>query len=340
MNIHKNDLKEAEKQGLLNPGQLDAIIKFIEEKKINTPQFTASHVLYYFGGLIILMSMSWFLTKAWNDGLAIMLVSGFFGLAYLALGHYLFCFKKLEIPGGLLITAAVGLTPVFVYGLQLHLGHWPESFSYHSYHVWVKNYWLYMEIATLITGSIALMRYKFPFISFCVAFTLWYLSMDLTAVIYGNSGFNWNERYVVSLWFGLGIIILSYFIDKLFEKDFAFWTYLAGALAFWGGLSLMKSNSELSKFIFCMINVGLIFSSVYLRRKIFIILGAMGVMGYLGHLSWRVFEDSMMFSISLSLLGLAIVVLGIFYQKKQKIVHHKIDKFFPAFLQKLRPISR
>ena len=41
-------------------------------------------------------------------------------------------------------------------------------------------------------------------------------------------------------------------------SDYAFWGYLFGLMAFWGGLSAMHSDSELNKVLYCLLNVGLV----------------------------------------------------------------------------------
>ena len=50
-------------------------------------------------------------------------------------------------------------------------------------------------------------------------------------------------------------------------------------------------------------------------------LGALGVASYLGYLSYRVFEDSLLFPFALTLLGLAVVGLGIWWQKHEAALH-------------------
>ncbi len=39
--------------------------------------------------------------------------------------------------------------------------------------------------------------------------------------------------------------------------NFAFWPYLFGLMAFWGGLSLKDSGSEVAKALYCLLDVGL-----------------------------------------------------------------------------------
>ena len=79
--------------------------------------------------------------------------------------------------------------------------------------------------------------------------------MDLTPLVFGRNEDSWDERKWVSLIFGLAMLLASYLADlrNRMRADFAFWGYLFGLLAFWGGLSSMNGGSELSKLVYCLI---------------------------------------------------------------------------------------
>ncbi len=119
------------------------------------------------------------------------------------------------------------------------------------------------------------------------------------------------------------------------RQDFAFWLYLFGAIMFWCGLSLRDSNSELNKFIYALINVGLVFLGATIGRRVFTVLGAFGVAAYLGYLSYRVFADSLLFPFALTLLGLGVVALGIWWQRREAAIHARLAGWLPAALRPL-----
>jgi ABC-type molybdate transport system permease subunit len=104
---------------------------------------------------------------------------------------------------------------------------------------------------------------------------------------------------------------------------------------FWAGLSMQNSDSEVNKFIYALINVGLVFLGAAIGRRVFTVLGALGVAGYLGYLSYRVFEDSLLFPFALTLLGLAVVGLGIWWQKHEAALHARLASWLPAALRPL-----
>ena len=284
------------------------------------------------------------MTSAWEafGGSGIFLISVLYAAAFFGLGYRLWGQQGLRTPGGLLLTMAVCMTPLAVYGLQRGLDIWgfDDPGEYRSFHRWIEGGWFYMEVATIVTGLLALRFFRFPFLTAPIAFALWYISMDLTPILFEGEDFAWHERQLVSAWFGLAMIAGSYFIDHRTRQDFAFWGYLFGLVAFWGGLSTMDSGNELSKFFYFLINLLLMGLSVFLQRKVFLVFGAIGTFGYIGQLAFRVFEDSMLFPFALTLVGLTVLYGGILLRRHGSRIEQGLIATMPDWMTKLRPAAR
>jgi hypothetical protein len=56
----------------------------------------------------------------------------------------------------------------------------------------------------------------------------------------------WQVAKTISLLFGAAMVALAFWVGLRTRRvpDFAFWLYLFGVLAFWGGLTAMHSDSE------------------------------------------------------------------------------------------------
>lgn len=306
--------------------------------------FTIENVIYFFGGLMIIAAMTFFVGMTFEQlgGPGITLVSALYIAAFVVAGRTLYFDHGYEIPGGLLITIAVCITPLLIYGLEVMFDFWPEGTrpgSYHEYHVWVKASWIFMEIGTIAAGALALRFFKFPFLTMPIAFSSWYLSMDLTPFLFGSDTFHWEERLWVSCFSGIIMIIVAYHYDRRTKKDYSFWLYMFGVMAFWGGLSFMKGGGEFGKFVYCLINIAMIFISVIIQRKVFIVFGGLGVFGYLGYLSSSVFKDFIGFTFVLTLLGLAVIGAGMFYSKNREYFE-TIPERIPDGLKKYLPQYR
>ncbi len=310
------------------------------------PVFSFTNTLYYFGGMLAIGAMTMFMNLGWA-------LFGAWGVFALSVGYLVGALavagnllqKGLPTPAGILATLAVCLVPLAVWALQSGMGLWPEGGpdSYRDYHRFIDWRWLTLELATLAAAAVLLWRYKLPFMVMPVAVTIWYLSMDVAHMLMQKEGFDWEFTRDVSLVFGLATCALAVWVDlrsrnaKAPEdrQDFAFWLYLFGAIMFWCGLSLRESESELNKFLYALINVGMVFLGAAIGRRVFTVLGGFGVAGYLGHLAYRVFEDSLLFPFALTLLGLAVVALGIWWQRHEAAIHARLAGWLPAALKPL-----
>lgn len=344
MEVTRAMLDEAVARGVLQKEQAPALWSFLSGREApETPSFKPSHILYYLGGLTAIGAMTLFMTLGWEQfgGQGLLMIAVGYGLVSLLLTEFFLRRRGLLIPAGITAALAVVMVPLAVYGAQHVMGLWPASTvdgvtTYRDYHYLIDWRWIVMELATLAAGAAALWRYRLPFIMLPIAVTCWYLSMDLTPFLYGDS-FEWYSEpgKWVSIAVGIGMIGVALIVDlrSRAERDFPFWLYVFGVIAFWGGLSSMNSDSELNKLIYCGINLLMIAVGAALSRRVFAIFGALGVAGYLGHLSSSVFKDSMMFPVALTAIGFAVIGAGILWQRHEEQIGEVLRSLLPAELR-------
>jgi hypothetical protein len=250
--------------------------------------------------------------------------------------------RELLIPGGLLITIAVTMAPLFVYGMQDALGwlHDADPGAYRGFYGfcrWTAGSRVPMALATVAGGLIALRFYRFAFLVAPIAAALWFMSMDLAPWILGEQTLTWQLRKLVSVWFGLGMVIVAWAVDLRSRGDFAFWLHLFGVLAFWGGLTALDSDSEIARFVYCLLNVGLVGLGLLLQRRAYALFGGTGITLYLHHLAGRVFEDSLLYPFALSLIGLAVIGAGLLLHRHGAALQQALQGWLPGWLTALRP---
>jgi hypothetical protein len=338
MDLNRAQLKEATAAGLLEEQQAERLWEFLSRRQADTPSFRFTHILYYLGGLIAIGAMTLFMTLGWESfgGWGLCAIAVAYAAAALFLTELLLK-RALPVPAGITAAFALVLTPLAVYGLQAALGLWDDGRVYREYHTHIDWRWIVMELATLLAGAVLLWRYRFPFLLMPVAVTLWYMSMDLTPVLFGDEDSSWDLRKLVSLGFGLVIVLLAFWVDvrTRHEKDFAFWLYLFGVLAFWGGLTLLDSDSELAKLGYFAINLAMIAVGALLSRRVFVVFGGLGVAIYLGQLAHGLFEDSLIFPFALTLIGLGIIGLGILWQRHEAAISRRLRSVLPLPVREL-----
>jgi hypothetical protein len=337
MRITKSNLEDAVRENILSFEQSEKLIEFLNKQPNSAAQFDFTHVLYYMGGMIAIGAMTLFMNLGWESfgGMGIFFISLFYGAIGLKLTN-IFQSKGLATPAGICGTFVIALTPLAVYGIQNALNVWPDDSVYRDYHRYIEWHWLYMELSTLAVGVVIAWKYKYPFLIMPIAVTLWYLTMDIAVMINGGD-YNWELRMLVSMYSGLLMIMLALWVDIRSQNkaDYSFWIYIFGVIAFWGGMSFQQSDSELSKFLYFMINLLMIFAGVLIVRRVFVIFGAIGCSGYIGHLTSNIFEDSWLFPFILTLLGLLIIYLGVLWQKNELVITNKARSLLPPALREL-----
>ncbi len=349
----KDDLSALHSAGIIDAAKLAEISTFFANRKSNstTPRFDLTHVLWYVGALIIIGAMGLFTNDAFNrmGGWALATCGTAYAVVSAVAGHYLWTRKSLRIPGGLLIAVAVSMVPMIIYGIQDALDLWKyaqgDPGEYHNFYPYINGSWIYMEIATVSVAAVSAYFYRFSFILLIAAVALWFFSMDV-AVWFVRSplgtydyNYDFSTRRLVSIIVGLLVMLVAWAMDlkRRGGSDMAFWLHIAGAAAFWGGLTASDGGTEFQKFIYLLINVGLLGFSLFLDRRVYAVFGGMGIATYLGQLAFHTFNDMILFSFALSAIGLLIIFLGLMLHKNRDNLAASLDANLPDALKRLRP---
>ena len=347
--IRDDELQAAVEAGIIDADARDRLVAFVNERARTAPdaaprpRFDVSHVLWYAGALIIITAMGLFSTAAFAalGGFALTATALAYALGFVLLGRRLWRSPDLRVPAGLCIAVAVSLAPLAIYGVQDALNMWSFSKpgSYKDFFPYINGSWIYMELGAIVAAAIALRFFPFPFILLIAAVALWFMSMDIVRWFGSDALGDWELRRRVSLVFGLFMIAVAWALDLLRARqgDFGFWLHLLGAITLWSALAFSESSTEFGKGMFCLISIAVITIGLFLNRRIYAVLGTIGIAGYLGYLAADVFKDILAFTFALSALGLAIIFLGIAFPRRQRQINAAIERHMPAALRALRP---
>ena len=112
MRIDKKDLEWAASRGVINNAQVATLWQALTERTADRPKFDLIHLTYYFGALLVIGAMGWFLGTKWEvfGGAGIFAISVSYAAAFVVAGAVLWHRSGLRVPGGLLITMAVCMT--------------------------------------------------------------------------------------------------------------------------------------------------------------------------------------------------------------------------------------
>src|SRR3989442_2712087 len=120
MEISKQDIEWAHAQGLISATQVEPLWAALEGRARGRARFDLPHVTYYFGALVVMSAMGWFVNRAWErfGGARLLLIAGVYALGFSLSGHHLFVRQGLRVPCGLLFTQAVLLTPLGIFSVS------------------------------------------------------------------------------------------------------------------------------------------------------------------------------------------------------------------------------
>jgi hypothetical protein len=183
-----------------------------------------------------------------------------------------------------------------------------------------KNY-LLLETSTILASIFMLRKIKYPFLILPIAFSLWFMSMDITELIFDKLSF--ENRRVISLIFGFYTTILAYYIDNK-KSEYSFWLYTFGVMMFWSGLTFTHNSSEIAKFIYFLINIVLLLIGVVIKRKVFLVFGSLGVIIYFFHLS-ELFRNSFIFVYMVTFMGIGFVWIGSRFDEYEEKIRSKLN---------------
>lgn len=353
--IGRDDLEAAARARLLQPEQVAPLWEHLQERAQPTadttaaastrPRFDFTHTLYYLGGMLAISAATLFMTEGWKR-------LGPWGLLAICVAYATLCVlaarkldrRGLAVPAGIVATLAVCLVPLGTWALQHALGLWPEGgparpAQFHSHIDWR---WLTLELATLAAAASALWALRHPFLVMPVAVALWYLSMDLARLIEPpEADQSWRFYREFSMLFGGLMTALALWVDLRSRlgtgRDYPFWLYLMGLPTFWFALTAQDPSSEWARAGYAALNVALLALGALLQRRVFAVCGGLGVTLYLGHLSHRVFQDSLGFPIALTLIGLGVMASGIAWQRNEARLRQALLARLPGALRQALP---
>ncbi len=255
------DINRATVEGVISQIDADGLIRWAYEQRFKgtlpaeparppAPEqhkgFNIVTVLYYFGAMLMISACAWFLGDKWDvlgaSGICIT------AIVYITIAASIGVWLRREgylVAGGLLITVAVSLLPLLVYSIERMTGWWPveDPGAYKNFYPLIHGSWIVMELVTIAAAAVTLIFVRFSFLTAPMAFCFWFLSMDLGGLILRQNSLDSEAANWISVLVGAVTIAIGYALDRFWQQrqaprgeDFAFWCYLFGLMAFWGGL--------------------------------------------------------------------------------------------------------
>lgn len=332
MKLTEQDLKKAVENEIITDVQYHQLIDY---KKANTN--SGINFLYYLGSLLIISAMTWLMASSWDTfgGYGIFILSMVYMITFSIFGWKLYSLEKYKLVGGLMFTITLCITPLALFGLLKALEIWDQTVDYGDFYIWIKGKWVVLEVGVIVVGLLMLKFIKFPFLLAPISFALWFLSMDIVPIIFQDAHFTWTERKYVSLVFGTLYLIIGYITHKKTDEKYAFWIYLFGLFTLVASLSIFYNDDIPGFILFLFINIVLIVFSFILEQRVFLIFGLIGLIEFFARLSFELFEGSIILPFIYTILGVLIVLVGLYFQKNN--LSSKISELIPDKIKSIKP---
>ncbi len=272
-----------------------------------TNPFDGRRMIMWFGGVLALLASTIFLGTAgisfgvlgFGASLAavmLMLISG--GWFLTSKGHH--------FAGGLLATLFSGLVPLLVFSISDLLGVHAQYADYSSFYSYISSQWVWMEVATILVGMIVVWRFDFGFATLPPALAAYFFVMDAGVGLF-DFGFA-TLSMVLGLVLGTAMVLVGVWFEKIDKPGHATWLLIYGLSSILFGANELSSSDTAQALIYLGLGLSFLLLGWSIERGIPVTIGALAVTSALAYLTYDVFDGSIVFSLCVFAVGVAIVV--------------------------------
>lgn len=339
LGITERDVEELLAAGVIDDPGAARILAYLAERRFQRgdpdrsggptlPTFDLVHAAYYLGGAVILFALAWFASEAWQryGGWPLAAVAAAYAAFFAIVGQLLWQ-RGWRVPGGLLFTAAIAMTPLFVFAVQSGLGIWPgpeEMWPPETYDS-VNGHRVTIEVATLGAALLVIRLRPFAFHAVVLAAAAVALAWELGPLLVGPLSTEEAGQSAIVVAGGL-LMGAAYLVDHRSREDYALWLYVGGVLSYWPLLTALHYDG----IRYLVVNLLFIGLAVLIQRRVFLAAGAVGVFVYLMYLANEVFRESLLYPAALSGIGLLFILAGVTYAKRQARARAWLLSVLPA----------
>ena len=280
------------------------------------PRWSSASALVYLGGFVLLVATSVLLGILGDDHGDWALVGYSALAAVLALGLALWLEQSgRAVAAGVLATLAVAFFAIFVGAVENAIG---------ILDVDVDDYQparLLLEALTIAAALVALRRFRAPLLMLPIVIMTWIAVVDL-----GSLG-SWNGSEVLSILFGIALIVTAIAVDRAGREPYGLWLHVVGGMALGGGV-LALVEGDLGWAFVGLLSLAYVAAAYLLARSSYAVLATVGILATTTYFSLDGFSllgaflpfgsgvieeglDPWQVALSFVAAGLVIVVLGL-----------------------------
>jgi len=227
----------------------------------------------------------------------------------------------------------VEMTPLATWAVMRLVGLWPDESrppycGVSAASLACSGKWVVIELASIGAALAALRYVKFSELAAPIAVALVLLTFHLTEMLVGaplrQEAWGWGVLAGASL-----VLTAAYAVDRRRQEggeDYAWWLYLAGLVAAFAALVELWSRNGGARAVLLPVGVLAVAVSLFLRRRAFLLFGAVSLVWYLGYLAFDVFRDTLAFPLLLATFGISVILVTVLLQRSYPRLVRRVDE--------------
>lgn len=287
---------------------------------------SAANIAYGVGALLALFAMGWFVVDRWTmlGSVGVMLVASGYGALFLLVARVLGR-EGFASARGVAVFLAVAITPLAAWGAGAAAGLWSET-SLGVCSTVLPPFFpcdstpVALELTTLLAALFAVRRIRFgplaiPFAlgAFVLPIHLLHLLRDHPSTRIGDA---WGWTFASSI-----ALLAAYAVERRTSRtdlgsDYGVWMQVVAAFTMVIGLTQIAGVHHHLRHLGPVVALMALTVSVYLRRAVWTVAGAVILFAYLIWLATDVFKLGLAFPLLLVVSGLVIIIGTVWVQRK------------------------
>ena len=321
------DFERWVEQGLITVVQREAIEGDLATRPAADAGLTVTTLLYYGGGLLVLVAYSLFLGLQWDslDAGGRIAISAFSFVFFAGVSQALLRSGRFQLPGELLEVVAVAIVPLLAFALLDGADLWPDDPGYRGLSEAREDYQLDLAFTRiLIAGSTffvavaAFLWSRSPFVLVAAVISFAAIVLDISFVLGpASDDYMWETgQGLIVAALGGTLIAAGVAGHGQTERDYSIWLYVMGLIGLAVGLSWKAFGADAAVWgaLWMFLAVFVLALSIPLQQRLFAVAGLAAVFAYLARLVFEVFESTNA-ALVLVVLGLLILGMGMVYQR-------------------------
>lgn len=321
---HREWLDQAVARGVISAEQREALLAMVVPER--RTGLSAVNIAYGVGALLALFAMGWFVVDRWEmlGSVGVMVVASGYAALFLLVARVLGR-EGFALARGVAVFLAVAITPLAAWGAGAAAGLWSEE-SLKVCSVVLPPFFpcdstpVALELTTLLAGLFALRSVRFgplaiPFAlgSFVLPIHLLHLLREHPPTRVGDA---WGWMFSAGL-----ALIAAYAVERRTshgdtDPDYGRWMQLVAAVTVVAGLGQIVGVHHLTRHLGPLFALMALTVSVYLRRMVWAVAGAVILFAYLVWLATDVFKLGLAFPLLLVVAGLVIIIGTVWVQRR------------------------